>query len=86
MSAPAGRVLSMSIRGRKSPGVRHCVIRNSQRKDIIVRTSDLADAKWLAGILLLTAFWDPQDLSSSVPRPGVNNEEKCLCCDDTVTF
>jgi len=61
MSPPAGRVLSKSIRGHKSPGVQHCVIRNNKHKDIIVRTSDLADSKWLAGILLVTAFWDPQD-------------------------
>jgi len=75
----------MSIRGRKSPGVRHCVTGNHQPNDIALRTSDLMDSKQLAEILLLTAFWDPQDLSSSVPGPGVNNEEKYLCCDDTVT-
>jgi hypothetical protein len=57
MSAPAGRVLSMSIRGRKSPGMRHCVTGNHQPNDITVRTLDLTDFKRLAGILLLTAFW-----------------------------
>jgi len=81
LSAPAGRVLSMSVRGRKSPGMRHCVTGNHQPNDITMRTSDLTDSKRLAGILLLTAFWDPQDLCSSVLRPGVNNKEKCLCCD-----
>ena len=75
----------MSIRGCKSPGVQHCVIGNHQPNDIIVKTSDLADSKRLAVIPLLTSFWDPQDLCSSVPAPGVNSEEKCLCCGDTVS-